>query len=97
MHYPKCCIGNKEGNISAALHNPAISGELLGEIDSWYTQGATIDDVIERLRLRTVPPGYTIHSWIEGVMPFHFNKAEKLRSILAQLEYKHQIDTLSPS
>ena len=75
MHYPKCCIGNKEGNISAALHNPAISGELLGEIDSWYTQGATIDDVIERLRLRTVPPGYTIHSWIEGVMPFHFKFA----------------------
>ena len=48
-------IGSKEGNISAALHNPAISGKLLGEIDSWYAQGATVDDVIERLRLRTVP------------------------------------------
>ena len=51
MHYPKCCIGNKEGNLSAALHNPAISGELLGETDSWYTEGATIDDIIERLQL----------------------------------------------
>ena len=52
-----------------------LHSELLGEIDSWYTEGATIDDVIERLRLRlhTVPPGYTIHSWIEGVMPFHLS------------------------
>ena len=62
--------GSKEGNVSAVQHNPGISAELLDEINSWYTQGVTVDDVIERLRLRTVPPGYTIHSWVEGVALF---------------------------
>ena len=52
------------------LCNPSISSVLLDEMNSWYTQGATVDDVIERLRLRTVPPGYTIHSWVESVVLF---------------------------
>jgi len=101
--------GSKEGSISAVLYNPAISAELLDEINSWYTQGATVDDVIERLRLRTVPPGYTIHNWIEGVLIYlrecvvntfcisgkDETKTEKLRSILAQFEYKYQIDVFN--
>ena len=52
------CTGNKDGDVTAVLLNPAISVELL-EIKKWYAEGATIDDVIERLRLRTVPLGYS--------------------------------------
>lgn len=61
-------IDNKDGIITAVLSNPAITPGLLSEIKSWYEEGATVDDVVERLRLRMVPPGYTIHSWIEGTV-----------------------------
>jgi len=78
---------------------------LLEQIHSWIKAGETIDDAIARLRVQTVPPGYVIHSWIEGNGIFNTNvipliyipgkdesKVEKLQSILAQLEYKHQIN-----
>lgn len=29
----------------------------------WKRSGATDDDIIDRLRARTVPRGYPIHSW----------------------------------
>ena len=43
--------GSKEGTAFAVLHNPAINAELLDELHSWYAEGATEDDIIERLRL----------------------------------------------
>ena len=46
----------------------AVSPVLIAEIQKWYSNGAEEDDVIERLRLRTVPPGYKIHTWIEGTL-----------------------------
>lgn len=52
-------IGNKDGIVAASVPNPAISTELLKEIQQ-------CDDVIGRLRMKTVPPGYATHSWIEG-------------------------------
>ena len=56
----------EDGHVAAVQPNPAITDELLGDIKVWYDEGATSDDVIERLRLRTVPTGYAIHSWTEG-------------------------------
>lgn len=66
--------------------------------------GATEDDVIDRLRVYTVLTGYTIHTWTEGLYDHvcrgglyifdtgkQESKLEKLKSILAQLEYKHQV------
>ena len=41
--------GSKRGTVSTVLHNPVISAELLDELHSWYAEGATEDDVIERL------------------------------------------------
>ena len=58
----------KNGNITAVLLNPAVTLDLLSEINSWHEEGATVNDVVECLRLRTVPLGYTIHSWIEGAI-----------------------------
>ena len=69
-----CCnlffiyVDVKDGNITAVLSNPAVTLDLLSEIKSWHEEGATVNDVVERLRLRTVPHGYTIHSWIEGAI-----------------------------
>lgn len=60
------CAKDIDGSITAVLSNPAINLELLSELKSWYAEGASVDDIIERLRLQTVPPGYAIHSWIEG-------------------------------
>ena len=51
-------IGDKNGNIKAQVPNPAVDISLLHEILSWTREGASCDDVIERLRVRTVPPGY---------------------------------------
>ena len=38
-------------------------------------RGAKLDDIIERLRLQTVPRNYmqTIHTWTEGTMFFNVN------------------------
>ena len=55
-------IGNKDGIVAASVPNPTISTELLKEIQQWYDHGATVDDVIDRLRMKTVPPGYATHS-----------------------------------
>ena len=41
----------EDGNITAVLSNPAITVGLLSEIKSWYAEGATVNDVVERLRL----------------------------------------------
>ena len=56
-------VGCPDGSIVATEQNPAVSAELLAEIFQWREAGATEDDVIERLRMRTVPPGYTPHLW----------------------------------
>jgi len=60
------------GRIIARVVNPAVSSALLQEVYQWNKEGATIDDVIERLRLRTAPSEYvgTIHTWIEGMTVF---------------------------
>jgi len=42
-------IGSEDGSVTASLANPAISMEILKEIQQWYNQGATIDDVIDRV------------------------------------------------
>ena len=44
-----------------------MDATLLQQIHGWIEAGATEDDVIDRLRLQTVPTGYTIHTWIEGL------------------------------
>ena len=62
-----CFIGDVNGNnIKAQIANPAVKHNLLTEILSWNQEGTTIDDVVARLRIRTVPPGHTIHNWIDG-------------------------------
>ena len=51
----------------AEIPNPAVSTELLREILFWQSEGATMNDIIVRLRQRTVPPGYTPHTYVPGM------------------------------
>jgi len=64
-----CVSVDDNGRIIARVTNPAMNSALLQEVYQWNKEGATIDDVIERLRLRTVPSEYvgTIHTWIDGM------------------------------
>ena len=84
---------------------------LLEEIYTWEENGATFEDILERLRLRCVPPGYTPTPWSSGMYgdistnscnrylfqhSLYIERLEetyedKLRSIVAQLEYSHQV------
>ncbi|XP_065911420.1 uncharacterized protein [Dysidea avara] len=86
MITPVC---DADGQCTACAYNPAVPTDLLKQVHGWFKTGATTDDPIDRLRLQTVPARYTFHTWIEGKDE---TKAEKLKSILAQLEYKHQVD-----
>lgn len=55
-----------DGTVVAEHHNPAVPVSVLREIHEWKSQGATMDDVADHLRLRTVPPGYFPHTWHPG-------------------------------
>jgi len=59
-------ISDKNGNVKAEIPNPAVDVDLLREMLSWKRKGASFDDIVERLRIRTVPSGYVPHNWIEG-------------------------------
>lgn len=50
------------------VENKVVSSSLVREIYSWIEAGASSDDVIGRLRLRCVPPGFTPHPWIPGMI-----------------------------
>ena len=51
------------------LPSPCVSLDLLKEMVSWKRDGASNVDVIDRLRLRCVPPGYTPKPWNQGILP----------------------------
>lgn len=70
LYFPHPQSVDAEGNIKARVANPAISNCLLSEVLSWNQEGARIEDVVARLRMRTVPSGYTIHNWIDGIYNF---------------------------
>ena len=55
-------IDNEDGSITAENPNPAVP-VATKEIMDWKKSGATEDDIIGRLRIRTVPNGYPIHPW----------------------------------
>ena len=49
---------------------------------TWLKQGATLFDAVDRLRPRTVPPGYTPHTWTPG----QIHKAFRISPANAQLD-----------
>ncbi len=63
---PLLFLGNRDGTIVAEKYNPAVPSHILTEVWIWQSQGATFEDVVDRLRPRTVPPGYLYNSWKAG-------------------------------
>ena len=59
-------VVHADGSITAECPNPAVPECVLREVLEWKISGVATDDVIDRLRVRTVPPGYPIHPWIHG-------------------------------
>lgn len=49
--------------MQALRHNSVIPPEILMEVLQWKQSGIDDKDMVERLRLRTVPSGYTPCSW----------------------------------
>jgi len=42
--------------------------DVLNEVWNWKTSGhLSMEDIVDRLRVKTVPSGYTYCSWILGV------------------------------
>lgn len=69
MSHPNfACLGGDDGIVKAVVHNPAVSTLLIDEIYEWMEEGCTMDDVVTRLRARTVPRGYEFHTWIKGTL-----------------------------
>ena len=78
MHYPLWCallrtfhyaiLVQSDGTVQAKVPSPFISLDLLKEIVAMKRDGAGSEDVIDRLRLRCVPPGYTPMPWSQGAL-----------------------------
>lgn len=94
--------------MKAVTPSRSVSEDLLHEIFALQELGISFTDVVDRLRPRTVPPGYPYHNWNPGdqilcvpcvifLLAVHTiidrdeSLEDKLRSILAQLEYSYEI------
>ena len=51
----------------AKTPHPAVPESLLLEVMAWQKQGVSMSDAVDRLRSRTVPHGYTPHTWTPGI------------------------------
>ena len=47
----------------------SVESDLLERVHSWFKAGATTDDIIERLKVETVPVGYKFNAWMVGTHP----------------------------
>lgn len=67
MHACTCIYtAYADGVVIAEVPNPAVSADILKDVLLWKVAGATFDDIIVRLRQRTVPSGYTYHTRVQG-------------------------------
>ena len=61
-------IVKPDGTVKVKLPSPFISLDLLKEIITMKRDGAGSEDIIDRLRLRCVPPGYVPKPWSQGAL-----------------------------
>ena len=60
--------------------NPAVPLDVLQSIYLWLSHDVTFDDIIDRLRPRTVPSGYTYSNWKTGT--YNYNSIMLLTIII---------------
>ena len=68
-----------DGTLIAECHGTPVPINVLQEIYSWKVNGLTMDDIVQRLRVRTVPNGQVLHSWRPGM--FHAKQTKNYISI----------------
>ena len=64
----QCLVEIVNGHLIAQSPNPAVPYSLLAEIWKWMSEKTSLEDVVVRLRPRTVPNGYKYHTWKEGTI-----------------------------
>lgn len=52
--------------MTAEMSNPAVGCNILKDIWKWKEEGCSQEDVIIKLRIKTVPAGYKYHTWHPG-------------------------------
>lgn len=57
---PCTCLGTDGGAVES---NPAVPNEVLVKIAHLKQDGISMEDIVSRLRSRTVPPGHAYHTW----------------------------------
>ena len=60
-----------DGTVRARHLNLAVPGCILLDIMGLMKSGVPFVEIIDRLRLKTVPPGYTPHPWTPGIIVDH--------------------------
>ena len=56
----------KDGKVTAKVKNPAVTEEVLKSVYSWMMEGTIREDIIIRLRQKTVPSGNSYYYWSQG-------------------------------
>ena len=56
-----------DGTIQVQANSSIVPQCILKNIWMWMRQGIDWKDIVERLRPRTVPPGYVYHTWTPGM------------------------------
>jgi len=59
--------GVSHGVIHTKKPNPVVSQDMLRFILTLQAIGESLSTIIDLLRLKTVPPGYTPYTWVEGM------------------------------
>lgn len=54
-----------DGSIHAVTQNPAVPISTQKDFLNWKRTGLCDEDVVDRLRPRTVPAGYPYHKWTQ--------------------------------
>ena len=60
-----------DGSVVAEQSNPAVPQSLLREIQQLSAQGETVEEIVDLLRPRTVPPGYVPYTWHPGTYYYY--------------------------
>jgi len=61
-------VGDANEQLTARVPNSAVHADLLKQVHGWLESGVTNDNVVDRLRLKTVPADSTFHIWVEGTI-----------------------------
>ena len=65
MNFP-FITAHADGHVTAELPNPAVTEDVLRNVQLWKESGVSEDTILKNLRQKTVPSGYIPHNWILG-------------------------------